>query len=177
MTRLIEDLIELTRAQDRATLAALRRGLGKPPGSAGEMYPFVIPRLPPATQAGWTWEQQCYFIVASLYAWHPAATRERTFGDSARWLREALAGADGPERRFVALLNAGHEDLPHHLRGMVGLFRANDIPVDWSRLLGDLVRWNDPERPVQISWARSFWRALPDDGETNADREEGAVTD
>ena len=170
MSQLVSGLLELAERQDRAALAALRRGLGKPPGLAGEMYPFVIPKLPPATSAGWNWQQQCHFIVASLFAWHPLHSVagkpwERNFGDSARQLKRKLENSDGPERRFVALLNAESENLPDHLRSMIGLFRAHDIPVDWELLLIDLTRWSSPNRYVQTNWAKSFWRAASDEQE------------
>jgi CRISPR system Cascade subunit CasB len=168
MTALVSDLVKLVEHEDRATLAALRRGLGKPPGSAGEMYPFVIPRLAERQRdlPGWSWEEQCHFIVAALFAWHSVRPdageqRGRDFGASARRLKEAMPNADGPERRFVALLNAEREDVPEHLRSMIGLLRAHEIAVDWERLLADLTRWSAPSRHVQAAWARSFWRATP----------------
>lgn len=176
MDLLISGLLQLAERQDRATLAALRRGLGKLPGTAGEMYPFVIPRLPPdtttrANAGAWSWPQQCRFIVASLFAWHPeyldqGERWQRNFGASVRRLRQTLGEtADGPERRFVALLNAEAEDLPDHLRHVIGLLRANTISVDWQQLLDDLVEWNKPTRTTQTRWAKAFWRAADEPDE------------
>ena len=154
--------------EDRATLAALRRGLGKPPGSAGEMHPFVIPRLPKSTGPGWNWEQECCFIVASLFAWHPenldaGAPWERNFGASAKELGLKPGRLEGVERRFVALLNAESVDVPDHLRTMVGLLKTEAVRVDWEQLLSDLTRWDDPERRVQIRWAKAFWQGSVDE--------------
>ena len=42
-------LEELRDREDRGALAALRRGLGQPPGSAVEMYRYVVPWLPART--------------------------------------------------------------------------------------------------------------------------------
>ena len=36
----------LSLKENRGALAALRRGLGRPPGTAPEMYPYVVPWLP-----------------------------------------------------------------------------------------------------------------------------------
>ena len=184
----IRDLMTLVKPkhEDRATLAALRRGLGKPPGMAGEMHAFVIPRLPelPA-HPGWIWEEKCYFIVASLFAWHPeniAAGRswERSFGASARALKSALKiGPNEPDRiatRLVALLNANSEDLPEYLRSMVGLFRAHSIAIDWEQLLRDLRWWDDPERAVQTKWAKAYWAPLREEIEADGISEEADVT-
>lgn len=169
MSELVNDLLALVAREDRATLAALRRGLGKQPGTAGEMFPFVIPRLPPLNgggrpDGGWPWSHACCFIVATLFASHPENLEhgerwQRNFGASVRRLKSAVGeGAQGPERRFVALLNAEVEDVDDYLRPMVGLLRAHAIPVDWEQLLTDLVNWGSPSRWVQTRWAKSFWQ-------------------
>ena len=51
---LIGYLKGLAAHEDRGALAALRRGLGRPPGSAGEMHPHVARFLPD----GWGWYHQ-----------------------------------------------------------------------------------------------------------------------
>src|SRR5207249_10795991 len=64
---LVSQLIELARKEDRGALAALRTGLGKPPGAASRMLPIVAPFLlsdeGPATRAA--------FITAALFGKHP----------------------------------------------------------------------------------------------------------
>ena len=37
----------LAKRDDRGALAALRHGLGQPPGTAAEMHPYVVQFLPP----------------------------------------------------------------------------------------------------------------------------------
>lgn len=71
---------------------------------------------------------------------------------------------EGVERRFVALLGADHHDIGPHLRTLVGLMRAHEVPVDWLQLFRHLVAWERPDRDVQRCWARSFW------GSTSADQ-------
>lgn len=158
---------------DRAALAALRRGLGKPPGTAIEMYPYVEP---------WVGDERpdvvrAYYLVASLYALHPRSWRDEkgdsNFGASLSRLKQALArrgrSAEGVERRFVALLNSHADGLATHLRHAVALLRQEDVPVDWPRLVADVRAWEHPLRGVQRSWARVFW------GHPAA--EDGAVTE
>ena len=61
------------------------------------------------------------------------------------------------EARFVALLNAHPEDLDDHLRHAVSLLKANEQPLDWFRLLEDLLQWDHPDGHVQLKWARDFY--------------------
>lgn len=154
-------LCSLADAEDRAALAALRRGLGRPPGEAAGMHCYVVPWLPPEASR---WEEDRHYVVAALFAWHPldAPGEHENLGTSfARLLRERRDGS-GVERRFVALLDAALEDLPHHLRQAVGLLRTEAVPVPWAQLLHDLRAWDWEGRPVQRAWARAFWAAVPE---------------
>mgnify|MGYP001178292856 CR=1 FL=1 len=161
---LISELQGLVEAEDRGALAALRRGLGKRPGEAAEMFPYVVPYLPEDR-----WAQDWFFVVASLFAVHPLSwqaegnTRDTNFGASFRRLREAKGQEEGDslENRFVALLDSRGEDLPHHLRRAIGLMKGEEIPVNWYRLLIDLTYWDHPDRFVQRQWAEQFWRRQP----------------
>ncbi len=63
----IRDLEGLAEREDRGALAALRRGLGKQPGAAPEMFPY----LAPWTQHEHGWGEECMYLVASLFALHP----------------------------------------------------------------------------------------------------------
>ena len=147
-----------TERGDRASLAALRRGLGKHPGDAAEMFPYL---------ARWTlspWEEETYYLVASLFARHqvswPGDGPDRNLGASLARLN--VDGENpGIERRFVALLNADREDAPDHLRHLIARLRTHEIPIDWACLIDDLNGWGSERRYVQRRWARSFWGAQP----------------
>lgn len=162
--RLIAGLRRLAEPEervDRAALAALRRGLGKRPGEAPEMFPVLVPLLPGGRL--WPWDETCAYMVASLFATHPAiwdgpddGRWTRNLGASLRRLRQ-LTDSDGPNRRFVALLNSEGDDLGEHLRGIIALLRGNDIPVDWQQLTYDLLRWDRPSREVHRRWADAYW--------------------
>lgn len=149
-------LLGLYEKDARGALAALRRGLGQERNMAREMFPYVIPRIPGNAQP------DRYFTVAALFAWHPRHQRGGNLGDSFRQLRVRLGEGheQSVDRRFASLLSGAEEDLPDRLRTAVGMLRSNDIPVDWSRLLWDLMpgRWDDPARRIQWEWARSYWR-------------------
>jgi CRISPR system Cascade subunit CasB len=176
--RFVAYLAGLEEAEDRAALAALRRGLGKAPGEAAELYPYVVPRVPPAAGEQ---EEAAYYLIASLFAFHPALWPEDGVPTSRRNLGASLARlASGPdrqaavERRFVALLNAHREDVPDHLRRVVGLLKAADVPVDWAQLLDDVRWWDHGERRVQRRWARAFWGSADDEEKTAAIAESAA---
>jgi CRISPR system Cascade subunit CasB len=160
-------LKDLSQRDDRAALAALRRGLGKEPGTAIDAYKHVL-RFNPRQ-----WEEEWFCLVAALFALHPTdwpvdethGRRSTNFGASlARlWLKRE-AGRDGLERRLVALLNAHREDLPDKLRHAVSLLRAEEVPVDWLQLLRDLRGWEADNRRVQRSWARAYWGSASEAG-------------
>ncbi|MEW6093465.1 MAG: type I-E CRISPR-associated protein Cse2/CasB [Chloroflexota bacterium] len=139
---------------DRAALAALRRGLGLPPGAAPQMFPFVEPLLP--SQRSQKLENACY-LIASLFALHPAPGGKGNMGDHFRQADPEGKGKEALERRFTVLLAAHPEDLPDYLRQAVSFLKSKDSPVDWNQLFWDILAWDDEDRRVQKRWARAFW--------------------
>ena len=90
----------------------------------------------------------------------------RSFGASLRQLRNQLkAGQDSLDLRFAALLDAPGEDLTVPLRGLLQRLASAErpVPVDFARLLQDLVFW-DHEHPtipsVRRTWARHYWQPV-----------------
>ena len=158
--RFVDYLVGLEAAENRAALAALRRGAGKPPGTTPEMFPIMVPwtsTLP-------TTEADHYYLIGALFALHPSNTDGGNLGTTLR----AVAGGDGAamestQRRFMVLLNTGADDLHYHLRQAVSLARSKDVPINWVRLLGDLRSWDHPDRYIQRQWAEKFWVARSGD--------------
>ena len=166
--RFISFLQGLAQSDDRAALAALRRGLGRSPGEEPEMHKYVVP---------WTgreqsrWAADTYYLVAALFAHHPVQWSEQrgasNLGASfARLCNASNMSPEGVERRFTNLLGVDAEDLHLHLRHAVSLLKSKDIPVDWGRLLADLRWWDHEDRWVQRRWAQEFWSGTPHTGET-----------
>ncbi len=159
--RFLEYLWGLEERKDTGALAALRRGLGRMPGTTPEMHRYV---------ARWSngessrWREDVFYIVAALFAFHPIHwNREKetlsNLGDSFARLRHADGvSGEGIERRFTGLLSVHMEDLHVHLRHAVTLLKSKDIPIDWVRLLDDLKHWGHEDRFVQRNWAMAFWR-------------------
>lgn len=151
----IEYLLSLSEGEKRGALASLRRGMGKTPGQTPEMFRYVMPWLP--ENAGRE-QERAYFLVASLLAYHPKNCHEGNMGDHLGQCREPQGNNDALERRFSALLAAHPEDLPFYLRQAVSFIKSKgEIPINWSQLLDDLMRWDHPDRYVQRQWARAFW--------------------
>ncbi|NLX42971.1 MAG: type I-E CRISPR-associated protein Cse2/CasB [Chloroflexi bacterium] len=165
--------------ENRAALAALRRGLGQPPGAVREMYPYVAPWVPEGTPR---YLEEAYYLLACLFAYHPTSGGSGNLGEAFR--RSPQRGEDtaATERRFAALLAAHPEDLPFYLRQAVSFLKSREVPVDWGQLLSDLLAWGAPDGFVQKRWARSFWsrpvqpdEAKPDgadSGEASPDTDE-----
>lgn len=177
--RFVGYLHSLVEREELAALAALRRGLGKEPGTAPEMYPYVVPFVGDITPT----QQAPYYLVAALFAWHqkdwPSDDPQRdnrnrnNLGASLARLRQEQARdrgdavpdqGDSTERRFVAMLSSSREDMPYHLRQMIGLLRTKEVPVNWLQLLYDIRFWDsDDSRIVQQRWASAFWsQTTPD---------------
>ncbi len=150
--RFISYLKGLEKRQDRAALAHLRRGLGKQPKTAMEMYPYLGQFLSHEPKHGY---ENAIFIVAALFAYYPDAPGN--VGNLGASLRQLKDESDGIEKRFVALLNAEAEDLPYYLRQIIGLLKSKDVAVSWDQLFKDVQNWNGDKGFVQQNWARSFW--------------------
>lgn len=144
----------LRNAENRAMLAALRRGLGAEPGDpeTAAMLPHVVPFVQ-------DWNERDIYTIASLFALHPASTSSGNLGDHLRRLAADEGNADATERRFAQLLRMRRETLEPRLRQQINILKSKDTPVNWHQLFADLRYWDHPKHFVQRAWARSFWRA------------------
>ena len=194
LTRYIPDE-EASRRGNRAALAALRRALGKPIGEALDAFPYVVPLLPSGLQP---WDEQRYYLVASLFALNPRpwlGQRHQSLGLALRLLARSQsdarsgddAGAESEgsggtldpavERRFVALLNASGDGFTTHLRHAVTLLNSHDRRIDWAQLLSDMRGWEYPNRWVQRRWAHDFWAGGARDARSADDGSEAVDAD
>ncbi len=192
LIRYVPDEEGTGRRGNRAALAALRRALGKPIGETLDAFPYVIPLLP---QGLHPWDEQCHYLVASLFALYPdpepwTSARRPSLGLTMRLMArkrsderssnteapdepKSSGGALDPavERRFVALLNASGDGFATHLRYAVTLLKSHDQRIDWAQLLCDARGWQYPDRGVQRAWARDFWASGAHDAKPAGDRD------
>lgn len=166
---LIGYLRGLAKNKDRAALAHLRRGLGKKPGDALEMYPYVGHFAGEENNRA---HERAVFLTAALFAEYPDAPENA--GDLGSSVKQIAKLSDSIERRFVALLDADAEDLHYYLRQMIALLKANSVPVNWDQLFKDIRHWSHDDRFVQRKWARSFWgdKKTKDDNNSETTGEE-----
>jgi len=144
-----------TKKDDRGVMAALRRGLGQPPGTIYSMYRYVVPFLGDEVSLA---RDAAYYLVAALYAYHPMSGDLKNLGASMALLRDPKGeNNDALERRFTVLLAAHPDDLDVYLRQAIGVLKSKDIPVNWHQLLADVLAWGHPNRYVQRNWAHAFW--------------------
>ncbi len=147
-------------AEDRGALAALRRGLGREPGAAPEMYPYVVPYLPAYATPG-SWPEQVYYLVAALFALHPGGAQTGSLGAHfGRAVDAQSGGSEAIERRFSALLTAHPDDLHFHMRQAVSFLKSREIAINWHQLMWDLLSWSQSQQQTRVlkRWAADFWR-------------------
>ncbi len=161
--------------KDRGIFAALRSGLGKSPGEASRMFPYVAKflRSSDPTNASVI----AVFLTGALYAKHPNQKDDITLGralkNSVKTLDnpEGKHGENGVEARLVACLDAHYEDMQPHIEGLISLCQSANQGLDWYRFRWDLqalVDDNEGRRDrVRMAWAKDFWQHNPTAAQTN----------
>ncbi|TVZ90483.1 type I-E CRISPR-associated protein Cse2/CasB [Streptomyces sp. BK340] len=96
----------------------------------------------------------------------------------------AVVGSPGRERqmrrgtaesRLNILCKQGVLGLHRHLPASVRYLRSLDVPVDWARLLQDLVDWREQSGRVKRRWLQDFYRRCQEDARREADRNDNDV--
>ncbi|APU16654.1 MULTISPECIES: type I-E CRISPR-associated protein Cse2/CasB [Actinoalloteichus] len=67
------------------------------------------------------------------------------------------------EKHLHLLSRQGLTGIHRHLPAVVRRLHDLDQQIDWSRLLADLLTWEDEPRMVARRWLQSFYRTLPRD--------------
>lgn len=149
--------LEERSADDTRVRAVLRRSLAFDPGEYPPAYPCVEPFVGGGEDAG---RRAMLYLVAGLWAQHWREGRkgpELTIGKACA-AYQAASGSTSTERRFISLLDADAEQLPHRLRQMIALLKEQAI--DFDDLLKGLLYWNEDRKRTQNAWARDFYRQL-----------------
>lgn len=160
--RFIDTLEGLKDRGARGDLAVLRRNAGRSlaesRGAIGLFYNFLPARI--------GFDEEVYFLVATLFPWNDKPAPEGNFGHSLARLR-ARTGSEALDRRMTILLDAQWDrgpdgrvrpgELGFRLRQAVKLLASHDIGVNWRQLLKDLLQWSHPDRWVQKQWAAAYF--------------------
>ncbi len=147
-----------------ADLAHLRRGLGRQPGSVAGIWPFYT-ELTAAGRIGPRLRAE--HIALGLFGLHQQSARSLVhksgigLGAAARRLkRSGRYSEDAVDRRVVAAASAATvETLAVHLRGLVQQLSVITQPMDYDRLMEDLVRWQaaDGAGRVRRRWGGEYY--------------------
>lgn len=170
----------------RATLANLRRGIGRKPGEMPELWGLLFADMPEElmsrsgepTRAEWA-----AYTALTLYALHQQGKSIRDknmhtieeFGRLGRAVGRLVTNDDERERvarRFNAFATANDmQEAAHYLRGLVQLLKAEDIQLDYVRLASELYDFQiaDYAASVRLTWGQDFYRMKQDDNTTNDD--------
>lgn len=172
----------------RATLAQLRN-LGTPGrGSWIQVGALLFEGMPDADLTERDRERMVNAVscALSLYARHQqakdnpmalippkAAERgsgaRRGFGWSCRQIERDLDQSQGVRRRIQGLeATSDFSGVAYHLRGLIDLMKAKDVPVDYGLLARDLylVQFPGIRDRVFMDWAREYYKMqVDDDGE------------
>lgn len=167
-------------------LAALRKGLGREPGTVPAMWPFHHVAVPDDVVERGYFDRRYAgeHHALTLFAVHqqsqlptapPIHQEEATLGAALRKLHAANAdsGSDKTnpiDRRFYAAVSATTiDEVGYHLRGLIRMLRGltPSPALDYSRLARDLADWDDPQRRdrVRRRWGLQYHGAKPDPSE------------
>jgi CRISPR system Cascade subunit CasB len=158
------------RPQALATLARLRRGIGKDVGALPELWQYTLDGLPgpvPRDDAPPSWTEQAAYTALTLFALHQQSRREemhrtgQSLGTAVRLLQSRAASGEAVRRRFEALGTAeSFSEVVHHARGLITQLRGEAIPLDYAMLAEDLFRLQTSAAGrVRLQWGRDFHRA------------------
>jgi len=161
----------------RATLAQLRRGVGRAPGEIPDLWGILLQDMPEEMQGyGSTasYQENAIYTALTLFAVHqqgwdpqsqPMHRRNSSLGGAvARLITPGDEDSrNRVERRFSRAATASDiAEFSHHLRGLVQLLGAQGIPLDWARLAGQIFAYQNPERVarVRLCWGEEFYAAI-----------------
>ena len=177
---------DTTQPSGRANLAELRRSAADPLNDYRSIW-ILGSYLPDRND----WPFDAYRLVAVLFAIHKQKFTEgklrkfskeeknrRSLGSSLRKLRGQLSvGQESLDQRFSALLNTPREDIAIPLRGFIQRIAAADkaVPVDYFRLLADVVYWYTNNKNTQRRWAQDYWQPTAPQSDEPDNKEKAAV--
>lgn len=162
-------------ARARATLSRLRRAAAQEPGvdprAWWEVSEEVLGELPsgdlgrdtaPST-AEWA-----SFVAITLFSLHqqsqtqPMHVKGASLGAAVGTLRRRTESGSIKQRLDAVMLATTEAGIRYHLRSLIGLLNAHDIPLDYGRLADDLRRMRHPgrRRDAVIRWGRDYAASL-----------------
>ncbi len=157
----------------KAELANLRRGVGRAPGDLPELWGLLFAGFPEELMSATgqpTPEEWAVSTALTLYALHQQSRSvgEQCMNKEGESLGRAIGRLVNSEddreriqRRFNAFATSENMgECAHHLRGLVQLLRAQEIPLDYPALAADLLQFQRPggAQKARLRWGQDFYR-------------------
>lgn len=156
----------------RSSLARLRRGIGKAPGSMADLWGETMQGLPqPLAGQGDapSYGEWATYLALTLFALHQQSKDlqqksmhldGQKLGLAVRALVHSADDEARIKRRFDQVVTAETpQEAAHHLRGIIQLLRADEVPLDYGALAADLYLLQLPQARdgVRLQWGRDFY--------------------
>lgn len=158
-------------ASASATLARLRRAVGREPGDDPMIWETVFGTWPsslPVYGDAPTQAERAAFTAVTLYSIHQQSKRRdgmhrpgRSLGGAVGELSRQPGMGDNVRRRFDMIATAQSiDEIVYHSRGLITQLRGADpaIPLDYGMLAGHLRKLQFPSSatPVRLRWGREY---------------------
>ena len=155
-----------------ATLAKLRRGVGKEVGELPDLWQATLDGLPEqaSERDEPTFDERAAYTAITLYALHQQSRRDTGMHVPGERLGTAVAklaratNEVAVRRRFEALGTADDfAEIVHHARGLITQLRGEKLGIDYGIFADELVKLQIPGRAAQVrlQWGRDFYRRPP----------------
>ena len=169
VNRQLSRLSSLPENSRKAMLANLRRGVGRIPGDAPELWGIFLQDMPLELQSKNgtpTAGEWAVYLALTLYALHQQSQHtdmnmpDISLGSAVRRLADGEPEGSPSFRRFQKLLTASSiQEIAHYLRGMIQLLRDKAIPLDYSRLAKELYlsQFQTTAPQVRLLWGQDYY--------------------
>jgi len=160
--------LERLNENDGKVRSILRRSLAFEPGEYVAAYPYVEPFLKDENSQQ---RRETFYLVAGIWAAHWREEKGAVLVPIGKACanHQNSSGSTSTERRFINLLDADRDQLPHRLRQMIVLLKEQ--PIDFGHLLKGLQYWSNDQKRTQQEWARDFYRNLNDENSAETQSE------
>jgi CRISPR system Cascade subunit CasB len=145
------------------------------PGSMPELWDITMKDLPEVLVGKGdnpSYGEWAVYTTLTLFALHQQGKDLKSqcmnqdgmsLGIAVRNLIQTSEDENRVKRRFDAAATSDSvEEFSHHLRGLIQLLKAENIPLDYPKLTEDLYRFQFPEARdnVRLQWGREFYSML-----------------
>jgi CRISPR system Cascade subunit CasB len=173
--------------RQRANRAKLRKGLGREPSEAPEIWDVTLADIPESLMS-WdgvpTPAERAIHVTLTLFALHQQGKAEAvsrpdiTFGSAVRRLVVPdKSNEQTIKRRLDAALTAkDFVEFSRHARGLIQLLKANNISLDYPCFARDLYWHQNPDTRDRViyKWGENFWAPAKHDQEDEQKDNQGS---